>query len=452
MDAIVNKLNQKLRRVALMKQHVNTNMDRFRQTQDFIEAIRCWMDSAVEIYEMIILVRPYCEGDGTVPDAFGDIILRARGMHRLIERMIVEAETEATFANRRSITNGRSIGTQTDIPQLCEAFAQTSVSLSERSDQLRDEIDEGEEMVASEGALSDCVMVEDVSALFDTPESHDASEMDAHASSEGLNARSPPPKQARWSDEEVDNAPEPPRAGPSNETPEPPRAGPSNETPGEPRAEQPDADRSKGAIPKAYRIPRRSEQTAGPSSANTRGTPEMSEAEKIWDAYKATHANMDKADWKFNRAYRGYYMFCNEKAAKRPIGRYKDVGCRYCYIFGRAAAHYMHACDAFKSLPRCERIIWVEVLDLCHNCFSSFHSTEQCARPNGCSCKTRTCQCESQHKHNSLLCGGRRRDLPGARPADDWGNSRDNTRDGRAHNQKERYNDRDRRDGRYHRN
>lgn len=58
-------------------------------------------------------------------------------------------------------------------------------------------------------------------------------------------------------------------------------------------------------------------------------------------------------------------------------------------------AHYLHKCDRFKSMTMAQKRAFLDYNRLCHNCFSSSHTTGQCKQGVCKRCGT---------KHNSLLC------------------------------------------------
>lgn len=111
--------------------------------------------------------------------------------------------------------------------------------------------------------------------------------------------------------------------------------------------------------------------------------------------------------------------FVDYARAATEFGRRHPVASGWCCLcdtrlppFGRA---HLHHCRVFRNQDRVERIVWVEALGLCHNCFTH-HYGDHCEKPTGCSCQSGRCQCGSSHKHNSMLCGGRRRMHENQRP------------------------------------
>lgn len=177
----------------------------------------------------------------------------------------------------------------------------------------------------------------------------------------------------------------------------------------------------------SFRIPRRE----GPADAGT-SNQNRDFSSATWNNFKDANARVDIAEWKLSSAYRSYYMHIMNLVAKRSIPPKANIGCRYCYFNGWQCNHKLHKCSAFRALARVERIAWVEAADLCHNCLSPYHVTQRCQAPNGCSCDTRRCHCESAHKHNSLLCGGKRVPLSGS--GNSWQNSGRRNDQGRNNN------------------
>lgn len=79
---------------------------------------------------------------------------------------------------------------------------------------------------------------------------------------------------------------------------------------------------------------------------------------------------------------------------------------RYCYIFEQQPSnHELDNPDLGGPVHPCERLIWVELMQLCHNCFSPSHPAEKCTAPSQCKCIDNLCQCEVKHSHNQLICG-----------------------------------------------
>lgn len=87
-------------------------------------------------------------------------------------------------------------------------------------------------------------------------------------------------------------------------------------------------------------------------------------------------------------------------------GRGQDAGCWVC-----GDQHAMHLCPRFMWLSRRNRYGMLRDRNFsgCHNCFEFGHYTGDCRRPDGCRCNTHMCQCGRGHRHNSTICGGKRR-------------------------------------------
>lgn len=140
---------------------------------------------------------------------------------------------------------------------------------------------------------------------------------------------------------------------------------------------------------------------------------ELDEIRIAWEEFKEQYELLNKSHWKFSQAWRQYYVYVTGKwSGRRPPIRGMNGRCRYCFILDQKPGnHDLHNCPywfepAFGGpVHPCERYVWVEVIKLCHNCFSPSHPTEKCLYPSHCKCVDNLCQCEVNHSHSPLICG-----------------------------------------------
>lgn len=78
------------------------------------------------------------------------------------------------------------------------------------------------------------------------------------------------------------------------------------------------------------------------------------------------------------------------KQDAKPDKKRAKTSCPRC-----SADHYLHRCEQFRTLTMTAKLETVDRARLCRNCFSSQHTTTECAKGDCKKCKV---------KHNSLLC------------------------------------------------
>lgn len=147
---------------------------------------------------------------------------------------------------------------------------------------------------------------------------------------------------------------------------------------------------------------------------------EIEEMRIAWEEFKEQYETFNKSHWKFSQAWRQYYVYATGKWSKRrPPQKLMFGKCRYCFIFDYSPGnHELRNCPYWHDpalggpVHPCERYIWVELMKLCHNCFSPLHPSEKCKAPSDCDCASKLCQCEINHSHNKLVCGGDSVDTP----------------------------------------
>lgn len=125
-----------------------------------------------------------------------------------------------------------------------------------------------------------------------------------------------------------------------------------------------------------------------------------------WSEFKKLYELHEKTTWKYSKAWRQYYLYATMKSNRRRPPKEMAGRCRYCFVMEKTDSHGLHGCKQFRDLHACERLVWIIIFELCHNCFSLAHLAECCPAIDGCECKNHMCQCEVTHNHSSLLCGG----------------------------------------------
>lgn len=145
-----------------------------------------------------------------------------------------------------------------------------------------------------------------------------------------------------------------------------------------------------------------------------------------WERFKEQYVMIHVDLWTSSEPWRQYYYFVVGKwSSRRPAQNMKASRCRYCFVYARPCEHPLPRCPYFKGdrgdgpTNSPERIAWVEVLQVCHNCLGPLHAPEECPLASDCKCSSRICRCERIHKHHRMLCGREGETLPSGPPQAD---------------------------------